>query len=89
MELRELQRRWNNKKVKEFAIQILYKCADEQFSISDLKDLVTIMQGMVGKVVAINEENQEVIPHLIAEVFPNNNADTHLQNSENYQGHPE
>ncbi|WP_289302006.1 hypothetical protein [Sporofaciens musculi] len=89
MDCRELQRMRDNKKVKEFAIQILYKCADEQFSISDLKDLATIMQGIVGKVVAINEENQKIIPHLIAEVFPNNNVDTHLQNSENYQGHPE
>lgn len=89
MELRELQRRRNNKRVKEFAVQILYKCTDEQFSISDLKDLATTMQGMVDKVVAINEENQEVIPQLIAEVFPNNNADTHRRNSENYQGQPE
>lgn len=89
MGLRELQRRRNNKKVKEFAIEVLYRCADEQFSISDLKDLATTMQGMIGKVVTINEENQMVIPHLIAEVFPNNNADIHRQNSENYQGRPE
>lgn len=89
MDLREIQRRRSNKRVEEFAIDVLYRCADEQFSISDLKDLANIMQGMVGKVVAINEENQIVIPLLIAEVFPNNNADTRRQNSENYQDQPE
>lgn len=89
MGLRELQRRRNNQRVKEFAIQILYRCADKQFSISDLKDLAATIQGMVGKVVATNEENQMIIPHLIAEVFPNNNVDTHRQNSENHQKQPE
>ncbi len=89
MEFREIQRRRNNKKVKEFAIGILYRCADEQFSISDLKDLAAIMQGMVGKVVAVNEENQMIITQLVAEVFPNNNADNRRQNFENYQGQPE
>ena len=84
MDCGELQRMRDNKKEKEFAIQILYKCADEQFSISDLKDLATIIQGIVGKVVAINEENQKIIPHLIAEVFPNNNVDTHQQNHEDH-----
>lgn len=54
--LRELNRRRENKKIRRFACSIVERCEEEEFTLSDMRDLAVILPGLISEAIISEEE---------------------------------